>query len=87
MLRVYHHQHPDSAHINNLIKAQGQTVISSISASDYCHNDQKIPAPNAFNFLFYKEGKWKYAVQPQTFNMLTHDVALNPGMPAKVVNV
>ena len=87
MLRVYHHQHPDSPHINNLIKAQGQTIISSINANDYCHRDQKIPAPNAFNFLLYKEGRWKYAVQPQTFNMLTHDVTLNPGMPSKILDI
>lgn len=87
LLRIYHHQHPDSATINQLILAQGQSILSCIDASDYCRSDQKYPAPNAFNFLFYKEGKWKYVVQPQTFNMLTHEVALNPAMQPKVVDV
>lgn len=87
MIRVYHHQHPDSAHINQLIQEQGPAVTSLIGFDDYGHVEQQDPAPNAFNFLYYRSGGWKFVLQPQTFNMITHDVALNPAILPKVLDV
>jgi len=87
MIRIYHHQHPDDANINGLIQAQGQEVISFISFEDYGDAAQQFPAPNAFNFLYYRNGGWRFVLQPQTLNMLTHDVALNPAIPPKVLDV
>jgi len=87
MIRVYHHQHPGNAGINQLIQAQGQEVISFISFDDYGDVNQQLPAPNAFNFLYYRNGGWKFVLQPQTFNMVTHDVALNPAIQSQILDV
>jgi hypothetical protein len=87
MIRVYHHQHPGNAGINQLIQAQGQEVISFVSFDDYGNANQQVPAPNAFNFLYYRNGGWRFVLQPQTFNMVNHDVALNPAIQPQVLDV
>ncbi len=73
--RVYHHQHPDSAFIWNLIHQQGQVVRSFLGFAEYGVAANVAPnavaAPNAFNFLHYQFGMWSYVVQRQHFNMLT----------------
>lgn len=87
MIRVYHHQHPGDLGINQLILQQGQEVLSFISFGDYGSINQQVPAPNAFNFLYYRNSGWRYVLQPQTFNMMTLDVALNPAIPPRVLDV
>ena len=83
MIRIYHNQHPDSAAINNLIAKQGQSMISIVKFDDYGVDF----APNAFNFLYYRNGGWRYVLQPQILNMLTDDVGINNGIPQQVLDV
>ncbi|MGJ7535814.1 MULTISPECIES: hypothetical protein [unclassified Variovorax] len=86
LIRVYHHQHPGQANINQMIQAQGQEVISYIGFDDYGHANQHIPLPNAFNFLYYRNGAWKYVLQPQLFDPLTNNVTLNGLIPSQVLD-
>ncbi|WP_137936489.1 hypothetical protein [Chitinivorax sp. B] len=84
MIRVYHNQHPGNQQINQLIRNQGREVISFISFDDYGDANQQMPAPNAFNFLYYRNGGWRFVIQPQLFNMATHVVTLNPNIPTQI---
>ncbi|MGQ5521995.1 hypothetical protein ACUHMQ_01915 [Chitinimonas sp. PSY-7] len=86
MMRVYHHQHPGSQPVNDLIKAQGQEVISYIAFDDYGRDNGSLPAPNGFNFLYYRKGGWRFALQPQLFNMVTQEVWLNPGIQTSLLD-
>ena len=68
--RVYHHQHPDMSHaaaaVWGAIHAQGQPVISVYTFDDYGLAGLNGNAPNAFNFLLYRNGNWNYVTQAHT---------------------
>ena len=81
--RVYHNQHPDgnnaeSQRIWNLIKAQGHEIVSHFGWDEYAPAGNAFP-PNAFNFLYYRNGNWNYVSQAQTFDMVTKEVRPTPG--------
>ncbi len=70
-IRVYHHQHPDPNHaaaptIWNLIHAVGQPVLSILDYDDYGVLGLNGNAPNAFNFLLYRNSSWNYVTQAHT---------------------
>lgn len=74
--RVYHHQHPDSggqlaASIWGAIAAEGHPIVSHFGYDEYGVGEGFPHAPNAFNFLYYRNGLWNYVSQPQFFDMAT----------------
>ena len=86
MIRIYHNQHPGNQNINQLIHNQGQQIVSFITFDDYGDVNQQMPAPNAFNFLYYRNGGWRFVLQPQLLNMFTHNVALNPNIQTQIID-
>jgi hypothetical protein len=81
--RVYHHQHPDSGGplangIWQAIHAQGHEVVSHMGYDEYGVGEDFGRAPNAFNFLYYRNGGWNYVSQPQYFDMATLKVTKLP---------
>ncbi len=80
--RVYHNQHPDGGGeeanvIWALINGQGHNIVGHFGTDEYNPGDT-FP-PNAFNFLYYRNGEWNFVSQEQTFNMLTLEVTRTPG--------
>jgi len=74
--RVYHHQHPDSGGplangIWTAIAQQGHEIVSHMGYDEYGVGQDFGRAPNAFNFLYYRNGVWNYVSQPQWFDMAT----------------
>ena len=68
-IRVFHHQHPDGAGgsgVWNAIRAQGQAPVSILGFEDYGTVGLNGNAPNAFNFLFYRNSNWNYVTQAHT---------------------
>lgn len=65
-IRVYHHQHPDMASVSAAIHAVGQPVISILGYADYGLVGLHGNAPNAFNFLYYRNAHWNYVTQAHT---------------------
>ena len=86
-MRVYHHQHPDTANngVWTALHTVGQPVISILDYPDYGQAGLNGNAPNAFNFLFYRNGNWSYVTQAHILtnvmgpNGLTVQVSRRPG--------
>lgn len=81
--RVYHNQHPDgagqlAASIWRLIAAEGHEIVSHMGFDEYGIEGAMGHAPNAFNFLYYRNGRWNFVSQPQTFDMATLKVRKLP---------
>ena len=85
-IRVYHHQHPDPNHnaapaIWGAIHQVGQAVISILEYNDYGATGLQGNAPNAFNFLLYRNAHWNYVTQAHT---LANVVGPNGGLTVQV---
>ncbi len=82
--RVYHNQHPDGGdaeanRIWQLIAAQGHPIVGHFGYDEYGLVGGVPAAPNAFNFLYYRNSGWAFVSQPQTFDMVTLAVTRLPG--------
>jgi hypothetical protein len=85
-IRVYHHQHPDMNNaaapaVWNALHAVGQPVISILQYDDYGLAGLNGNAPNAFNFLLYRNATWNYVTQAHT---LTNVIGPNGGPTIQV---
>ncbi|MGY2398268.1 hypothetical protein [Pseudomonas sp. SDO5271_S396] len=85
-IRVYHNQHPTQATVNQHISNQGQPIQSMVVFEDYGRNTGTLPAPNGFNFLYYRNGGWKIVTQPQKLDLVTSEVTLNRGLASLMVD-
>jgi hypothetical protein len=67
-IRVYHHQHPDGANngVWQALHAVGQPVLSILDYADYGPAGLNGNAPNAFNYMLFRNGMWNYVTQAHT---------------------
>lgn len=85
--RVYHHQHPGTAVIDNLILAATPNIITTFGFSQY-GNGALLGAnlPVAFNFLYYRNGGWVIVSHATSMDALTGQVRIDPAKPLLVVD-
>jgi len=72
-IRVYHHQHPEDTHIAaaaiwGAINHLNHPIISILEYNDYGTAGLHGNAPNAFNFLYYRNATWNYVTQAHTLD-------------------
>ncbi len=82
--RVYHHQHPGDQGVWQRIHNHNVQVDTVFAFDEYA--DANANAPNAFNFLFYRNSRWIIGSQAQILNMMGQAVRRQPGWPIQVLD-
>lgn len=76
--RVYHHQHPGTAAIDNLILAATPNIITTFGFDQYGNGALAgLNLPVAFNFLYYRNGGWVIVSQATKMNAHTGVVEID----------
>lgn len=84
--RLYHHQHPNAQAVWNQINNLNQPVHSIVNWNDYANVVGGHGVANAFNFLYYRNSRWVYVLQPQIL-LPDLSVRLNPGVQRQILDV